>query len=127
MAEGGILGGGPSLDVAVAYRLYKETGKTINLGDWWTAFDAAAWDEEQTGEEGAGEEGAPNGKGKGKKRRRGGSEEGPEDGESEEGDDEEDAQVRKQARFLRAIGDLGYVGFIQPTSRKPEHVLKSVF
>ncbi|ORY59430.1 origin recognition complex subunit 3 N-terminus-domain-containing protein [Leucosporidium creatinivorum] len=120
LAEGGILGGGPSLDVAVAYRLYKETGKTINLGDWWNAFDTAAWDEEQ-----AEAEGAPNGLGK--KRRRGGSEEGTEDGDSEEDDEEEDAQVRKQARFLRALGDLGYVGFIQPTSRKPEHVLKSVF
>lgn len=104
------------MDVAVAYRLYRETGKMINLGDWWIAFEGAAWDEEE-------------GKGsKGKRRREASGEE--DEGEEEDEEDEEgaeDAQRRKQARFLRAVGDLAYVGFLQPTSRKPEHVLKSVF
>lgn len=65
------------------------------------------------------------------KRRKDESEDKDEDEETDDDDDEGDEQERrtrrKQARFLRAVGDLAYVGFLQPTSRKAEHVLKSVF
>lgn len=115
-------------DVKVAYRLYQDTGKQINLGDWWEAFDQAALDEphaEVEGEDVVMEEGVETG---GKKRARSG--EGDED-ESEEEEEEEregtERERRKQARFLQTIGDLAYVGYLQPTSRKAEHVLKSVF
>ncbi|KAI5479599.1 origin recognition complex subunit 3 [Pseudohyphozyma bogoriensis] len=121
-------------DVAVAYRLYRETGKSINLGDWWTSFEQTAPDEpdaEEEEEEGKRTDGA-NGRAQRRKRAR---EEDEEEDEDEEGDEdeeseaeaEEDATRRKQARFLRAVGDLAYVGFLQPTSRKAEHVVKSVF
>lgn len=131
---------GVEADVAVAYRLYKDTGKVINLADWWNAFDGSARDEEKVENlEGEGEEddedvemnGSRN-KGKGKekmnaKRARSEEENGSE-GEEEEEEEDEDAPLRrKQARFIRALGDLAHVGFLQPTSRKAEHVLKSVF
>lgn len=74
------------------------------------------------------EAGAENG-GKNKKRVRSGDDD---DDESESEEEEErgegtESQRRKQARFLQTIGDLAYVGYLQPTSRKAEHVLKSVF
>lgn len=103
---------GPTLDVAVAYRLYRETGKSINLSDWWRAFEGAAWD------------GDGDGDGDGKRTREDGD---ADDGEEDEDEDEDQRRRRKQARFLRALGDLAYVGFVQPTARKPEHVNKSIF
>lgn len=115
-------GGGPVVDVAVAYRLYRETGKSINLGDWWMTFELAAENEPDE------DEPAPvvSAKGKGKKRARIESED--EDSEDDESEDESgDPERRKQARFLRAVGDLAFTGFLQPTTRKAEHALKSVF
>lgn len=123
-------------DVAVAYRLYRDTGKTINLGDWWMAFDVSAKNEEKVVVENDGEEDgemngnspSKKGKGKGKQKNKRQRAEVEEDEEEEESEDEEDGPIRrKQARFLRALGDLAYVGFLQPTTRKSEHVLKSVF
>lgn len=104
-------------DTAIAYRLYRETGKLINLADWWNAFDQSATNEMSDGE--------------GRERRR---REDAEDGEDvemaegeEEGEEPSEQKRRKQARFLRAVGDLAHVGFLQSSSRKMEHVAKSVF
>ena len=45
-----------------------------------------------------------------------------------ESEDEEIARTRThQARFLAAAGDLAYLGFVQPTKRKVEHVARIVF
>ncbi|KAM0753608.1 hypothetical protein T439DRAFT_377780 [Meredithblackwellia eburnea MCA 4105] len=102
-------------DITVAYQLYRETGKMINLGDWWSAFDQTGFNEED--EEWAAEEDEEE---LGRKRRRGGS-------EDEDEEDVKDFGRRKQARFLRCLGDLGFTGFLLPTTRKAEHVIKSVF
>lgn len=117
-------------DVAVAYKLYRDTGKTINLSDWWMAFEGSARDELEVDEEGdlSQQNGHRNGSKKRKERAEDVEEEEEEDEEGDEEEEEEDDPVRrKQARFLRAVGDLAHVGFLQPTSRKAEHVLKSVF
>lgn len=83
----------------IAYRLYRETGKTINLHDWFQAFDQASYDQKEL--------------------------------PLVEGEDEERREKRrkriKEARFIRALGDLAHVGFVLPSSRKAEHVSKSVF
>lgn len=47
--------------------------------------------------------------------------------DSEDEDEDEGPERRKQARFLRAVGDLAHLGFIHPTTYRPEHVLKSVY
>lgn len=123
-------------DVAVAYRLYRDTGKTINLGDWWMAFDVSASNEEKVLVENEdnedvdmnGDSPSKKNKAKGKQKNKRQRVEDEEEEEEEESEDEEDGPLRrKQARFLRALGDLAYVGFLQPTTRKSEHVLKSVF
>jgi len=115
-------------DVAVAFRLYRDSGRIVNLADWWQAFEQAAADEEEGGDaQGTGAARA------GGKRKPGGSEDGMEvdgkDGEEEddEGDENDTPRRRKQARFLRAVADLAHAGYVQPTSRKVEHVGKTIF
>ncbi|GAA5894557.1 hypothetical protein JCM5296_005129 [Sporobolomyces johnsonii] len=116
------------LDLAVAYRTYKEThvaGRLVNLGEWWSAWELGAGEEP----EGTGNGGGGKGK-KGRRNKRAREEE--EDDEEEDDEDEEDEgdegpQRRKQARFLRAVGDLAHLGFVLPTTRKPEHLLKCVY
>lgn len=109
-------------DTAVAYRLYRETGKIINLADWYTAFCQSSADEHTSA----------------RKRTRDDLEANKEGGAAEDGEPTAAGQVeaadnpagqdrRKQARFLRALGDLAHVGFLQPTRKKSEHVSKSVF
>ncbi|SCZ97420.1 BZ3500_MvSof-1268-A1-R1_Chr4-2g07202 [Microbotryum saponariae] len=104
-------------DLATAYKLYQETGRSINLADWFTAFDATARAEEATTIR--------------RKRRRVGQEDldsDSSDHDAEEEDEEaSDPRRRIQARFLRVVGDLAHVGFLNPTSRKSEHVLKNIF
>lgn len=136
------------LDLAVAYRTYAEShpsGRLANLGEWWASFELQAADEP---EEGGGQGGRKNGStkrngqgkatGKVKKRARREEEEremAEEEEEEEEEDDEEEEEDdndegplrRKQARFLRAVGDLAHLGFLHPSTYKPEHVLKSVY
>ena len=132
-------------------------GRLANLGEWWGAFELGAADEvvEEGGENGQEEGQFGNGAGGGgggggggkngvaRKRKRGGADRGgsgdseAEEDEDEEGSDEDDdgdeseddegPERRKQARFLRAVGDLAHLGFIHPTTYKAEHVLKSVY
>lgn len=123
-------------DLGIAYRVYREThplGRLVNLGEWFAGWELGAADEGEADGDAAGGEG----NGRGKKRRHGGEgengededeeEEEEEDEDEEEDDDDEGPQRRKQARFLRAVGDLAHLGFIHPTTYRPEHVLKSVY
>ncbi|GAA5910943.1 uncharacterized protein JCM6883_000651 [Sporobolomyces salmoneus] len=120
------------LDLAIAYRVYKDLnsqGRLINLGDWWAGFELGAGDEpplNATESTTAKKNDSSSKKGKGKKRRRTTEEESEEEDEEEE-DDEDGPARRKQARFLRAVADLAHLGFVYPSTRKPEHVLKSIY
>ncbi|GAA5979191.1 hypothetical protein JCM11641_008456 [Rhodosporidiobolus odoratus] len=127
------------LDLAVAYRCYAEShpsGRLANLGEWWAAFELQAAEEPEEAEvriEGANGKGKGKGREKARGRKRARDEEDGEDNEDEEESEEEEEEDdegpsrRKQARFLRAVGDLAHLGFIHPTTYKPEHVLKSVY
>lgn len=42
-------------------------------------------------------------------------------------DEEERWGVEVQARFMRALQELDYLGFVKHTGRKPDHVLRTVF
>ncbi|KAJ3043772.1 Origin recognition complex subunit 3 [Rhizophlyctis rosea] len=70
-------------DAAIAYKLYLECGRMINLYDWFIAFGAII--------------------------------------------EKEAAHVDRsviQARFIQAVTELQFTGFIRPTSRKTDHVLR---
>ncbi len=42
-------------------------------------------------------------------------------------EDEERWRLEVQARFIRALHELDYLGFIKHTGRKADHVLRTVF
>lgn len=64
------------------------------------------------------------GKGKGKQKQ---VEEDVEDEEEEDEEDEEKWKMEVQARFMRSLHELDYLGFIKHTGRKADHVLRTVF
>ncbi|GAA5894668.1 hypothetical protein JCM6882_006652 [Rhodosporidiobolus microsporus] len=127
------------LDLAVAYRTYAEghpSGRLANLGEWFAAWELGAGEEPEKGAVMGGEgENGVNGKGKGRGKKRARREDGDDERDEEESDDDDEEEEdddegparRKQARFLRALGDLAHLGLIHPTTYKPEHVLKSVY
>ncbi|KAI9105418.1 origin recognition complex subunit 3 N-terminus-domain-containing protein [Phlyctochytrium arcticum] len=84
-------------DASIAYRLYLECGRMINLYDWFVAFGAVVEKEEVVARD------APS-------------------------LDEEQMRVTRaqeiQARFVRAMGELQFLGFIKPTTRKTDHVMR---
>ncbi|GAA6050059.1 hypothetical protein JCM3770_001349 [Rhodotorula araucariae] len=114
-------------DLGVAWRVYREThaqGRLANLGEWWAGWELGAAEEEEGEREDEDEGKGKAGRGEQAKRVR---DEGEEvDGNEDDGDDEGPAR-RKHARFLRAVGDLAHLGFVHPSTYKPEHVLKSVY
>ncbi|KAJ2915754.1 hypothetical protein MD484_g4658, partial [Candolleomyces efflorescens] len=55
-----------------------------------------------------------------------------EEGEEEDGDEDEEEteekwQIEVQARFIRALHELDYLGFIKHTKRRADHVARTVF
>ena len=42
-------------------------------------------------------------------------------------EEEEKWKVEIQARFIRALHELDYLGFIKHTGRKADHVVRTVF
>ena len=120
-------------DTCIAYKLYAECGRMINLLDWCDAFVSVC--EGKHGEQV--EERKEKGKGKGKEKGKG-KRKGKGKGKENDTDDRQDADegpeiVDPQAvalnrtRFVRGVAELEYLGFIRPTRRKADHVTKLVF
>ncbi|GAA5820712.1 hypothetical protein JCM10212_000837 [Sporobolomyces blumeae] len=139
------------------YKSLNAQGRLINLGEWWSEFDLGAVNEsdgEAQAEAGGPSDAEAskhvengNGNGKGKRKAKSGkaskkrarratsedddaeNEDPDSDSDDDEGEDDDDEgpERRKHARFLRCVADLAHLGFIHPTTRKPEHVLKSVY
>ena len=79
-------------DTQIAYRLYLECGKLINLYDWYIAFRTILERDEEWLESVGGTE------------------------------DDSPGQQEIHARFVRAVGELRLMGFIKQTGRKKDHV-----
>ncbi|GAA5845942.1 hypothetical protein JCM5353_008175 [Sporobolomyces roseus] len=117
------------LDIAIAYRIYRDLnsqGRLINLGDWWSGFELSAGDEPEI-TEAATQGKKTNGNGQKKRGKKRARDEDEDDESSDEDEDGDGPLRRKQARFLRSVADLAHLGFVHPTTRKPEHLLKSVY
>ncbi|KAE9397056.1 hypothetical protein BT96DRAFT_996138 [Gymnopus androsaceus JB14] len=139
-------------DTSILFHRYLDSGKIINVYDWFESFHgvlgtqrrekakneakAAMKAKEKRGrrksasprKNGASKSKSPvkhNGKGKSK------AKEVPDDEEEVEaeagGDDEEAWKIVVQARFIRALHELDFMGFVKHTRRKPDHVLRTVF
>lgn len=86
-----------------AYKLFRNTGKLINLADWYGAFQLSVQDQQETSPQ----------KSRGKRKR------------AEENENE--LKEQQELRFMGAVADLAYLGFVQPNKRKIEHVARNVF
>lgn len=123
-------------DTSTVYGLYRDSGKLINLSDWSGAFDvncrseldgpdSSSSDDEEGRVEVNGKRKASPSPTKSSSRKRPRANRGRREG----GEEGAKAGKRKQvdARFLRAVGDLGYQGLVTATKRRPEHVNRVVW
>ncbi|KAF5313494.1 hypothetical protein D9611_008637 [Ephemerocybe angulata] len=133
-------------DTSILFHRYLDSGRMINVYDWYEAFQVVletqreelikAKAPQKKGRKGkeskspkkkgkAGSE-SPRKKGKGKQ-----PQVEEEDDEEEQGEAEEEAEekwkLEVQARFIRALHELDYLGFIKHTKRRVDHVLRTVF
>ncbi|KAF8350403.1 origin recognition complex subunit 3 N-terminus-domain-containing protein [Amanita rubescens] len=108
-------------DISILFTRYTESGKMINVYDWFESFQLALERQrEHLKEQDNGKKRkslSPKKRGKGKA-----AVEQPEDEQ-----DEEQWRLEVQARFIRALHELDYLGFIKHTGRKADHVLRTVF
>jgi origin recognition complex subunit 3 len=113
-----------SPDVTILFRRYVESGKMINVYDWYESFSMALEDlGASEGEDDMELNDTPS-----KKKTKGNV--------TIDGTKQTDISVSRaaderkrefQARFMRAIHELEFVGFLKHTGRKADHVLKTVF
>ena len=117
-------------DTSILFRRYLDAGRMVNVYDWYEAFamaletqrrrlkaSLAEGDADRISQEG---ETKTNGKGKGRAPM-----EEPEEDEDE--DTEEKWKMHVQARFMRALHELDYLGFVKHTGRKADHIVRTVY
>jgi origin recognition complex subunit 3 len=94
-------------DASILFRRYLEAGRMINVYDWYESFSQVI--ESQR------------------------SHLAPADGVGEKSDDghvddeEEEWKMHVQARFVRALHTLDFVGLVKHTGRKAEHIMRTVY
>jgi len=116
-------------DTSILFKGYLESGKMINVYDWFESFTVVLEGRKRRLENGKtrlpddarGKSRTPSKK-KGKQKQ-------VEDEVVNEnaGEDKEEWQMEVQARFIRTLQELDYIGFIKHTGRKADHVMRTVF
>lgn len=114
-------------DTSILFQRYLESGKMINVFDWFESFTVVLEAQKQHAkrDELAARETwirTPT-------RRKGKQRQGAEDeGYLEESEEQlEKWRLEAQARFIRSLHELDYVGLIKHTGRKADHVVRTVF
>lgn len=111
-------------DTSILFRGYLEAGRMINVFDWYQSFAAVLETQRDRGirvenqqADGSPSDGTVGGHG------------GSDDDENEGGEEVEDEQwgMEVQARFIRGVHELDFMGFLKHTGRKPDHVTRTVF
>ena len=100
----------------------------INVYDWFESFQFVVEMQRKhlkTRIRSPGEQGSPKRSGKGKDKGKGKQVHGETEDDGEE--DEERWKMEVQARFMKALQELDYLGFIKHTGRKVDHVQRTVF
>ncbi|KAF8513551.1 origin recognition complex subunit 3 N-terminus-domain-containing protein, partial [Hysterangium stoloniferum] len=116
-------------DASILFHRCIESGKMINLYDWYQSFILALEDVHSDEEDAMDVEDSPS-KGKGKEKRKAKRNGNPSEWTRNKKLDKakEDENRREvQARFMRSMHELEFVGFLKHTGRKIDHVLKAVF
>ena len=133
-------------DTSILFQRYLESGRMINVYDWFESF-AVVLEAQKRHKKPSGKPSrdgnssvprtprtprTPSRYGRSNKKQQqnaDGDEEGeaPRDEEREEAEEElESWRLEVQARFIRALHELDYVGFIKHTGRKRDHVQRTV-
>ncbi|KAI9057155.1 hypothetical protein FKP32DRAFT_1584688 [Trametes sanguinea] len=135
-------------DTSIAFRRYVDAGRMVNVYDWFESFAVVLEAQrrelrrreraklQRSSTQPNGKQPAQNGRGRRRGSRASASmdvdrEESRGDGseDSEEEMDEEEEERWKeevQVRFLRALHELDYMGFVKHTGRKPDHVIRTI-
>ena len=103
-------------DTSILFRGYLEAGRVINVFDWYQSFATVLETQRQRGLE-TGDGDSPSGGAAHERRKTDGG---------EEVEDEKWA-MEVQARFIRGVHELDFMGFLKNTGRKPDHVTRTVF
>ncbi|KAK0194515.1 origin recognition complex subunit 3 N-terminus-domain-containing protein [Armillaria mellea] len=96
-------------DTSILFQRYMDSGKMINVYDWFESFQLVL--ETQRKETSSPRKGSPRKRGK----------------KTVGGGNEERWKLQVQARFIRALHELDYLGFVKHTGRKADHVIRTVF
>jgi origin recognition complex subunit 3 len=110
-------------DTSILFRRYLDSGKMINVYDWFESFQFVLETQRKhlNSMERVSEQESPKKRsGKGKQVMRSAEDKGGEV-------DEEKWKMEVQARFMRALQELDYLGFIKHTGRKVDHVQRTIF
>ncbi|VDB83183.1 unnamed protein product [Peniophora sp. CBMAI 1063] len=117
-------------DTSILFRRYLEAGRMVNVYDWYEAFAMALETQRrrlsalkaEADAEKAAQKGKAKANGRGKAKAP-----VPEVEEEEDKDAEEKWKMHVQARFIRALHELDYLGFVKHTGRKPDHIVRTVY
>jgi origin recognition complex subunit 3 len=105
-------------DTSILFKRYLDSGKMINVYDWFESFKIVLDAQRLHLQELADDAISPRKRGSGKAKK-------PQPKTTEK--DEEEWTVEVQARFVRAMHELDYLGFIKHTGRKADHLMRTVF
>ncbi|KAK7049822.1 Origin recognition complex subunit 3 [Paramarasmius palmivorus] len=129
-------------DTSILFARYLESGKMINVYDWFDSFHQVLENQrshlrnkrrQRVLAERNATPGSPRKRGSPRKSgsptKKSANKGKQKDVQQEEVDelDEEQWRMQVHARFIRALHELDYLGFIKHTKRKQDHVLRTVF
>ena len=124
-------------DTSILFRRYLDSGKMINVYDWFDSFHVVAEGQQKElkerrmaavlEERGATVTQVPETPSKRNSTRKNRKEKTLPEAPPEEEEDEEKWNMQVQARFTRALHELDCMGFVKHTKRKQDSVLRTVF
>ncbi|KAI0080397.1 hypothetical protein K474DRAFT_1769394 [Panus rudis PR-1116 ss-1] len=115
-------------DTSILFRRYIEAGKKINVYDWYESFVLVLETQQRELRKRARSQSKSPRKGKGKAKAKD-TVSDDDDGELtfENEEEEEKWRVEVQARFIRSLHELDFMGFLKHTNRKVDHVVKTIY
>lgn len=109
-------------DTSILFRRYLDSGKMINVYDWFESFQLELETQRKRLRKKLELEASKASPKKGRK-----AKEPAHDDLGDDEDIEEKWKIEVQARFIRALQELDYLGFIKHTGRKADHVQRTVY
>ncbi|KAG1740495.1 origin recognition complex subunit 3 N-terminus-domain-containing protein [Suillus paluster] len=114
-------------DISILFKGYLESAKMINVYDWFESFAVVLEARKRRLGNNRIPDGARGNSGTPSRKRGKQKQVENEAADEDVGADEEEWHMEVQARFIRALQELDYLGFIKHTGRKADHVMRTVF